>query len=463
MVINYLDNFYELFTKRNYNQIIDILYNNFDDLVDLINKTNNPQHNKEIDILNVLMKYKSIDNSKIVIAIKKIVYLIVKKEHKLIIEGKEDFADKENTEVRQEEKYYVNIIDNKKDNFQFMKKLFILHVMLFGYEALSQYKDNIMYFAGLDYEFFKQEIALAQLCLFPNNTTKFIWIWNPKDLDNIASKRLISNLYTNNAIYKILHGSDSLDTPYMFKELFNNDYDTIFAFIKRMIDTRFLCEFHKIIIHEDNKKCSLYDGLLYFGTITKTKYEQLDSLNKQMGPIHIIKWDISTMTNKNILYALYDVLFLREFMFDILRKTKLHEEINHKNMELIPELTRLVFLEKWKIISILDNNKLVIDSLNNYKIKYNNQDRTLIDIFDSNIQNLFIEDIKLQVKDLLEINYLKSSIILILKYVIYYLLLKKYAPDKSDVLKYDDLLDIVTKLKMKRFHELIKLIESKYI
>ena len=63
---------------------------------------------------------------------------------------------------------------------------------------------------------------------------------------------------------KILHGSESLDIPYIFdKVLLNNKHD-ILLFLRTIIDTRFLCF---------DKKCSLYELLYSTKTINDKQYQ----------------------------------------------------------------------------------------------------------------------------------------------------------------------------------------------
>ena len=120
----------------------------------------------------------------------------------------------------------------------------------------------------------------------------------------------------NKCSFKILHGCDSLDLPYMYDILFKGDKDTIFDFTSRIIDTRFLCEYYRASI-EDEKKCSIYDALLYFETINMQKFEYLNNTHDYMGPVQDISWNIHKMSSHHVKYALYDVLFLKHFLSNI--------------------------------------------------------------------------------------------------------------------------------------------------
>src|ERR1700744_3339476 len=325
---------HNLFIEKNYNKIIDILYKNYDTIVSLTERANNPQTNSKMDLSVTLSLYNSNkklsdDDIKLIpIIIKKLIYHIVKESRELVFDGKTEFSRKINNKTS--EKYYINVAKTPEKI-----KLFILYLLMFNYEAKYQYKNKNIYFAGIDYEFNNRKIALCQICLFPKKSDKYIWIIDPSELDKIQTNQMINTLFTVNYIYKILHGSDSLDIPYMFKELFDNNQDTILKFIRKVIDTRFICEFSKIITKIENKKCSIYDALLYFGTIDKLKYDNLEKTNKNMGPIQHINWNIHKMSTHHLKYALYDVLFLKEFLFDMLRKTKEYEYVDPQNLELI--------------------------------------------------------------------------------------------------------------------------------
>ena len=135
---------------------------------------------------------------------------------------------------------------------------------------------------------------------------------------------------------------------------------------------------------------------LYIGPI----YE-LNKLTDDMGPIYKFKWDIHHLDKPKIKYALYDVLFLREFVFDILRTSK-ESNYNPKNIEIIPELTRLIYLEKWNISHIIETIKPVVDNMGNYNIKDNTK---LNDIYSNFIEHYSnIDVLKLDLKHIIDIN-----------------------------------------------------------
>jgi hypothetical protein len=407
MNIHYI---YQFFINKDYNKLIDIIYEMYDDIKSIISNKN-IQVNKKIDLVSTLSYYNHNNNlteeeqNFIPVILKKIIYLIVKKQKILINYGKDEFAKrtKTNVTIRNDDKYFTCVIKDIS-----LKKLFILQSLFFGFEAIHQHKKHNTYFVGLDFEFNNNKIALAQICFFPRNKGKYIWILDPNELDKIQLNRFIDNLLINDSLYKILHGADSLDIPYMFHQIFNSNKENIFKFIRRLIDTRFLCEFFKLVVDEKDNKCSIYNALLYFGTIDQTIFNRLEHLNKDMGPIYKIKWNVHTLTSVSIKYALFDVLFLREFLFDILRQSKEKNIKNPKNVAIVPELTRLVYLEKWGFINIIAIIKPFLDNLN-FNNKFNNYLQS----------NNYLEELELDINDLLNINYLKSILLNILKYLYY--------------------------------------------
>ncbi len=111
----------------------------------------------------------------------------------------------------------------------------------------------------------------------------------------------------NSSIYKILHGPESLDLPYIFTQMLQNRKQHIIKFVRKMYDTRFLCEYFKYSVEADNK-CSIYVALRYFGVISDEKLKYLNDTNDSMGPIQNVNWNINTLNSYSTRYALYDVL-----------------------------------------------------------------------------------------------------------------------------------------------------------
>ena len=88
--------------------------------------------------------------------------------------------------------------------------------------------------------------------------------------------------------------------------------------------------------------------------------------------------------------------------------------------EIIPEITRVVFLEKREVTNIIRKYKVISDSMNNYMIKMKKTNTRLNDIFDDVLNKVKIKVIPLDI--LLSINYFKSELTILLKYITYYII-----------------------------------------
>lgn len=437
---------------NNANIITNYLYNNITSIDNLIITNNNPQTKQKISIITALHYCISNNDSyTIALLIKKLITIIINKIADMKLASNANFAYPINSI------YYVNKVNNS-----FRTKLLILHLLLFHYEAMYQRTNKYTYFVGIDYEFNDKKIALCQICLFPNSSNKYIWIFDPKELDTEQTSLLIKYLFTSKYIYKIFHGSDSLDIPYMFQELFSNDKNIILKFIERVIDTRFNCEFQKYLCGYPDKKCSIYDALLYFGTIDQNKYNSLVHDNTSMDSIQNINWNVHDMSNYHLNYALYDVFYLRELLFDILRKAKKDNPSEYINIELIPEITRFIYLEKWNISNLLAELKIKTDTMNNYMVKYKTH-LTLIGLYNNITKNMYLDNINLNLDHLLNINYFKSSLVILFKYIVYSITSNKYQVSVTKDVLFNDDIDhniILDHLKDIKMLKLIKLLNS---
>ena len=365
-----------------------------------------------------------------------------------------------------------NIILCDNDNKKIKLKLFILYLIFYNIDALSKNA-----YVGIDFEFNDHKVELCQLAFIPQRNNKFIFVFDPNDLSTKESNYLITHLFTSKYIIKLLHGSDSLDIPYIFQDLFMGNTTYIFDFLCNLIDTRFMCEYNKIIDSNDklknrdiNKKCSIYDALLYFDVINKNTYNELLSINKSMESStksnkvddNKYVWDVNKMNEKQLRYAIYDVFYFMDFYTNIMKKSD-------SGIILIPIFTRLVFMEKWGITNLLVTMKTDVDIVNNYIVKYNNKNYTLIQIFnDINGDKIKVEIAgkNISVQDLLEINYFKSTIMIILKYVVYYIIMNDYDVfmTKTTLFEGDfQLDDVYTTFKTLQIPELRKFITLFFI
>lgn len=413
---------YDSIIEEDHEYFVNEIYNNIPYIENNI-PYNFFECNKNIDVFIPLLYYSEnelINQESFIesIMIEKLVNTICKKESSL----SKKYLDKYN--------YYINVASN-----EYKLKLFILQIMFYHYNSLYRY-DKEKYFVGIDFEFNEQKIALCQMSLFFKGKNKYIWIFDPRELSNIQVNYIIKFIYNSNNIYKLVHGSDSLDIPYLFNDFFNNDKNTIHKFVNRMIDTRFLCEYEKIANNCDNKKCSIYDAMLYVGTINDDEYRYLTNITTNMGLVHQITWDVHDMSVYHIEYALYDVFYLEPFLIDIFNFCP---ELD-KQLLLVIDNIRFIFLEKWEVETLTKYLKPLVDSSNNYFIKRKNGDIKLIDIYNRMLDNP--NNIINISKNLLKINYFKSSLTMIFKYIVYYFCKINYTVNETNKIIHQNNFDL---------------------
>ena len=347
-------------------------------------------------------------------------------------------------------------------------KLMILYILFYHYDARSISTKKL--FTGTDFEFNERKISLCQIGFYPHRTNKFVWVFDPNSLNTHNTNFLIKYYFTSQFLQRILHGSDSLDIPYLFQEMFMNNHEYIYSFITNVIDTRFLCEYHKNTISGD-RKCSIYDALLYFNTIDKVKYNELQHINKTMGPIQDVNWNVYNMSTFNLKYSVYDVLYLRDFYFDILKKSWLETPELYNSYVYIPLITRFIYLEKWNVSDLLSRIKSIVDPINNYIVVPKNNDSsikqniTMISVYNGIIKDLIIETpvLKIKINNLLDINYFRSSLTLLFKMIVYHILTNNYSVFKNKEETFDgkvdvsDIFETFKLISMKKLRTLVKL------
>lgn len=204
---------------------------------------------------------------------------------------------------------------------------------------------------GIDLEFNNKIAAIIQLCFVINNI-KHLWIIEP---NSNVKYNFIKYALVNDKYLKILHGSESLDIPFLFKYI-NND-DDIIKFISKFVDTRFMCEYYNIkkrlVVPI---KCSLYYCLLGFGVVDDKIFNKFMNIEKSMGDIWKIKWDIDNL-DKYLDYVVYDVFYLIE-----LYKNELI--YIDQNINKLHDLVRFTLLVKNNIVGI-DINTTYNFAINN--------------------------------------------------------------------------------------------------
>ena len=278
----------------------------------------------------------------------------------LILKGTKEFFPGLNNKT-----YYVLKVDSPK-KIHWVSKFFT--------QFISNAKLNqTRHYLGIDFEFNKigkgdRDVALMQINLESDDTSEgYIIILYPPELPKEDLKILIK-LITEPVIFKILHGAESLDIPYMFNQLVNNN-KLIDGLCSNFYDTKFLCDYSHIS-EKKQCRCSIYYLLTENNVITQEKFEELENIEKVTGPIYLIHIDIHSMSHDVFKYSLYDVLYLPELIKKYIVKGIEYDKI-------IPQITCLInkykrniesdfyFFEK--IINLL-NIHYIHDSVKNSKI-----------------------------------------------------------------------------------------------
>ena len=458
---SFTNKFIENINKNNYSYAINYAFNNMNKIVDAFNDNNNK--------INFSKQY--FKNSKLTNDINgiRMSILILINEHK-------DDELKEKDEVKQK-KYRTNITyqittaDNK-----IKIKLFCLYLLIYSFEAKVRHSRlktlNSKPHVGIDFEFFKGDIALMQLNFetysdINSKTISYIWIVNPNDFDDIIMQLVIDKLMINRYIYKILHGPDSQDIPYVYDKMLNNNKNHILLFTRKLIDTRFLCEYFRLSIGLD-KKCTIYSALKYFGTITENKYNGLNQIHDLMGPVQDIEWNINKLDIYHFKYAYYDVLFLKHYLFDIYKKVAVETPNLVYSYRYVNSIIRFVFLDRRDVISVVKDAKNDIDPINNYLIKYKEKNYSMINIFNDVLDNFKVckNEYCLNYIDynfLLSVGFLKNSLIILFKKMAYYAISKTYivyTNKKEQWVGKLNIKDTFDRLRANRFKNMIDLLDK---
>jgi hypothetical protein len=319
----------------------------------------------------------------------------------LILYGKDQFYSKLNNK-----QYNILVINNKKKIIYFTKKLIEF-----------QNKKNVI--IGIDFEFKKvskelREIALIQINIEDDTNIAYIFIFDPTNLSKNELNEFI-NILIKPDIIKILHGGESLDIPYIFDTILNQNDKLIKQFIINLYDTKFLCEYY----HIENKiknKCSIYELLSEFKIIGEKQIKYLEKLENNIGEIYLIDFNIDTLTPNLIEYALYDVIYLPTLLNKFINISKIYKNI-------ILELTGITYYHKRNINLIFNTFQTKINKYNNNFIIINYEKINLIDIF---YYYYYCEFSTHLLVNLSEVTFFKEFIETILKYLIYSFILKKY-------------------------------------
>lgn len=365
--------------------------------------------------------------------------------------------------------YYINLSAKNEQNI-----FFHAFILLYGLESLF----NRHFYVGIDFEYTRKKIQLAQLN-FEHNVAlqSIIMMVSPNELEPVMMDNFVKIIICNKYIKKILHGSDSLDILYMYEHMLGNDPNKIIRFTRTLIDTRFLCEYYKLNLNqESDNKCSIYDedknrsAVYYFGVINEKKQEDLATILENMGPHQDVEWNIHKMPKSQVLYAQYDVIFLKYFYYRIIHVATLEEkdDLGKKSVielykHVLYELTQFVYLERRDITFVTAKCKEEIDPVNNYMIRKPNEILKLIDVFNQVSIGLTTVDPKTDIDKIIKVNYFKGSIITIIKKMIYTIISRKCRVYKDKTTLWTDKLDnkfIFDFLQKMNYHYLYRMFKE---
>lgn len=336
-----------------------------------------------------------------------------KSSHRFL--ASEEFKDWEG----EDREYTALIVRNNKD-----RKLFITYCWGFAQEAGDRVKNKEKVYVSIDYEFNQRKIALMQIN-FERNGTSHMWALNPTELEGGDKKKMLAYLMTNQNIIKILHGADSLDMPYMFDHMFRGDKKTAVKFISRVIDTRFLCEF-SMAVRDKEIRCNIYNSLVQHGVITEEKRDALIKIHDDMGPVQYISWNIYTMSESNILYAMYDVLFLKRFVERVTAVME-DEAPNHANaLKLINKIYSFVITERRGVRNVIEFIKEKTNHMHNYMVSIRGQKWKLIDLYNRFMIGMKIDRPNLEMDNLMLISYFRPQLSALIKAIVYSVVATKW-------------------------------------
>ena len=398
-----LFNFLELCLKnKKLENLISLLLKNYK-IFDFIKKFDN---NFNIQCFNLRTYDKSNENKNILLMFR----LLEKQFYDLVLK----IADRDlkyNIEINNNDSkisYLVFLTDNEL-------KLNIFKVyLLFYYVNIRLNKKNV--YTGIDFEFNTKVVALMQINFEQQFKDLYnyslIFLFDPKQLNSKWKKLLTERILCYKRVNKILHGSDSLDIPFIYEELLENNINLIKNFNLSFIDTKFLCEYSYFFKNQELGKCKINYLLLKEGIISQSKFDKLQKEEYDMGPIYDIIINVNNISPLLLNYTLYDVLYLYHL-------TNYYKS-NFNDFNLINEVTQLTLMQKKNIISLVPVSE--INSINNYYIVYNKKLQRLNDIFLKFFDNYLLKNSF--VRTLIKINYFKSLLIYVIKYELYYNLIK---------------------------------------
>jgi hypothetical protein len=323
-----------------------------------------------------------------------------------ILYGKDLFYENLNSKT-----YNIYKIDDK------IKEKFMVKILIWFARHSKKFKEH-KHYIGIDYEFNKiskgdRTVALMQMNLENELNIGHVFLLNPETLEP-KYLEILKRVMSIRRVIKILHGSESLDIPYLYNQLLiSKKYVTNFS--KNFFDTKLICDYIKLESGQ-NISCSIYDLLDSSNIISKATLKLLEENEENMPPLWTIVIDINKLSEELYFYSICDVLFLPELI------KNLRNRYNTRILYL-SEMFNLINIDKRNIDNVF---KTLIEKLNKYNNSYifiNNKIYTFVKlwkvIFPLISFNKFINIAK-------QINFLKNLFVTLAKFILYKQLADKY-------------------------------------
>ncbi len=292
----------------------------------------------------------------------------------------------------------------------------------------------------------KRTIGIFQIAFYLKKKVIIIF-YNPNIVSNTTNQLFIELLTAPN-IYKIGHGTDSLDVPAIYSYL--GSEEKIWLFTLNLFDTRFLCEYENVITKE--KLCNIYWLLEKHKVITEKQLKLLKLNESKLGEFWKKTIDITNLSPELRDYSMYDALYLKK----LLEKIKFHFKSSNLSFKLLVQTTQLVFLLKREVIKLYD-----INYFNLYFLK----DKTrLYDRF-SQIYNRWLVGLNESKLGVFSVGYFKNQLIRILTHG-YYLIMflnNQIYKSQNQIVGYEQIQEVKNEwnkivIVLKRFPRIYKII-----
>jgi len=332
-----------------------------------------------------------------------------------ILSGKKEFYPGLNSKT-----YYILKVDSDV-------KIKHMNNIIKKFNLSSQDISN-KHYLGIDYEFNKvsktdREVALMQINLENDSNDGYIFVLYPPELSK-ENNQILLDLLTNTKIIKILHGSESLDIPYLFNQLLITK-ENIDNFCHGFYDTKYLCDYSYLEAGVKGK-CSIYNLLADNKVITENKIIELEKIEQKTGPIYLVEIKIHNMSDDILKYAFYDVIFLPELIKKFLSRSYVYKQV-------IPNISCLINNYKR---NIEEDYLLLEDSIQSMNMNFIYDGYRIVllkDIWETyywimNDKNKYLEKLK-------EIHYFKKFFEIITKFIVYFNIIKffKVFKNKQDL------------------------------